>query len=120
MGAGGQLRSSTAPAVLRPRRAGQRAHTHELQHAAGPEPGLPARHLHAGAGDCLLLLTDGLLEARDAGGTMLPPGVLTEALRADGVDAVVDAVVRAALEHAGGRLDDDVAVLACQMQHVQG
>lgn len=70
----------------------------------------------ADPGDRVLLLTDGLLEARDTGGVMLPPELLAQALRSEDVEAVVDGVVAAALAHADGHLDDDLAVLVAELQ----
>ena len=66
----------------------------------------------AAPGDELLLLTDGLLEVRDRQGETLPPGVLPAALSAGSPDQIVDAVVAAAVRHAGGHIADDISVLA--------
>ncbi|NUH37815.1 serine/threonine-protein phosphatase [Streptomyces samsunensis] len=74
-----------------------------------------ARWNSLGAGDTLVLHTDGAEDARDAHGTFFPlrralseaagPGPLVPA-------AVVAGVRAALLRHTGGRLSDDVALLA--------
>jgi serine phosphatase RsbU (regulator of sigma subunit) len=63
-------------------------------------------------GDTLLLYTDGVVEARDARGRFYP---LTErAVRwtDDSPEALMHHVRRDLLAHAGGRLDDDAALIA--------
>ncbi|WP_246531123.1 PP2C family protein-serine/threonine phosphatase [Streptomyces bathyalis] len=91
--------------------------------SGGPSP----RRMQLPPGEGLFLYTDGAEDARDADGRSFPlPDVLTAALfaqRGKGrgeTDAagvvepadIVDSVRRALLRHAGGRLPDDVALLA--------
>ena len=64
------------------------------------------------AGQRLLMYTDGLSEARDAGGTFLPLLPLAPLLREGGGDEALDRLLDAVREHIpGGRLNDDLAVL---------
>ncbi|MBZ6474527.1 PP2C family protein-serine/threonine phosphatase [Streptomyces griseocarneus] len=66
-------------------------------------------------GDALVLHTDGAEDARDAAGAFFPlTGVLTEAARRTppAPAAVVEHVQDALLRHTGGRLGDDIALLA--------
>ncbi|MGW2423873.1 PP2C family protein-serine/threonine phosphatase [Streptomyces sp. NPDC001709] len=63
-------------------------------------------------GDTLLLYTDGVMEARDAHGRFYP---LTERVvrwTDDSPEALMHHVRRDLLTHAGGRLDDDAALIA--------
>ena len=69
---------------------------------------------HLGEGELLFLYTDGLTEARD-GGELYGEERLAEVLRAQAYhdpEAVVEAVMASVLTYAGGRLGDDVAMLA--------
>jgi serine phosphatase RsbU (regulator of sigma subunit) len=67
-------------------------------------------------GDRLLLLTDGLLEVRNRHGEILSPAVVAAALAADDPEQVVDTVVAAAVQHAGGHIADDISVLAAALE----
>ncbi|MFE9453711.1 PP2C family protein-serine/threonine phosphatase [Streptomyces sp. NPDC006739] len=63
-------------------------------------------------GDTLLLYTDGVVEARDARGRFYP---LTERVARwtdDSPEALMHHIRRDLLAHAGGRLDDDAALIA--------
>ncbi|MGZ4504410.1 MAG: PP2C family protein-serine/threonine phosphatase [Nocardioidaceae bacterium] len=63
-------------------------------------------------GDRLLMYTDGLSEARDAQGRFLPLLSLAPLLRADGVDAALDALIDRVRRHVpSGSLTDDLAVV---------
>jgi sigma-B regulation protein RsbU (phosphoserine phosphatase) len=64
-----------------------------------------------GTGDRLLLYTDGLLEARDASGEFFPLWEHLPVLAGPDLEAALDELLRRLLRHAGGRLDDDLAVL---------
>ncbi len=68
------------------------------------------RHVLA-AGDRLLLFTDGLSEARDGRGAFFVPERHAHALRHPTLQDGLDALLHAAITHAGGTLDDDVAAL---------
>ena len=64
------------------------------------------------AGDRLLMYTDGLSEARDAGGEFLAVDELGPVLTSGSVDEAVDALLRAVRTHVpGGDLGDDLAVI---------
>ncbi|MFE2188785.1 PP2C family protein-serine/threonine phosphatase [Streptomyces sp. NPDC059455] len=82
---------------------------------------LPTAHWGSlGTGDTLVLHTDGAEDARDAHGTFFPlRRALSEAAGAGPlVPAAVVAGVRSALlRHTGGRLADDVALLALRYDH---
>jgi len=74
---------------------------------------------HLGAGDLLVVYTDGVTEAQDAGGQLFSEERLAELLRADGAsstDAVVDRIL-AAVEsfESGAERADDITVLALQV-----
>ncbi|WP_078969179.1 PP2C family protein-serine/threonine phosphatase [Streptomyces cyaneogriseus] len=63
-------------------------------------------------GDLLLMCTDGLLEARDAGGSFFTPEEGLCGCWRQGPPAVVDTVARLVHRHAGGVLADDLVLMA--------
>ncbi|MFJ8921754.1 PP2C family protein-serine/threonine phosphatase [Streptomyces sp. NPDC102415] len=65
-----------------------------------------------GPGSLLLLCTDGLLEARDAGGRFYTPDEDLRRSWRDGPTAVVDRLARAVHTHTDGVLADDLALVA--------
>jgi len=66
------------------------------------------------AGSRLLFYTDGLVEARDRGGTFFDLAEHAPVLRAPTLDASLDALVQRLLDHTGQRLDDDMALVLAQ------
>jgi serine phosphatase RsbU (regulator of sigma subunit) len=97
----------------------------ELAGVAGPALGLVADHVYSSVetgieeGDRVVLVTDGVLEARDAAGEEFGAERLATALAA-GADrplaAMLGDVVAAAAAHAGSdRFDDDVCLLGCEL-----
>jgi serine phosphatase RsbU (regulator of sigma subunit)/PAS domain-containing protein len=67
-------------------------------------------HLPVGAG--LVLYTDGVIEARDPAGNEFGVDGLAAAVRRGGsADAIAEGLLDKVTDHAGGTLDDDVAVL---------
>ena len=69
---------------------------------------------HLRPGDRLVCYTDGLVEARNATGEFLDPSVFEEAVRAESLTAALDLLVELVDEHAGGRHDDDLALLGLE------
>lgn len=65
-------------------------------------------------GDRLLLYTDGIDEARDAGGRFFPLVRCVNGLLAEPTTALPDAVLRAVRQHTGERLVDDAAIVAVE------
>ncbi|MFF4685285.1 PP2C family protein-serine/threonine phosphatase [Streptomyces sp. NPDC001307] len=63
-------------------------------------------------GDTLLLYTDGVMEARDARGRFYPLTERAALWTDDAPEALMHHVRRDLLTHAGGRLDDDAALIA--------
>ncbi|MEU6773682.1 PP2C family protein-serine/threonine phosphatase [Streptomyces sp. NPDC046759] len=63
-------------------------------------------------GDTLLLYTDGVVEARDTGGRFYPLTERAARWTDDTPEALMHHVRRDLLIHAGGRLDDDAALIA--------
>jgi hypothetical protein len=63
-------------------------------------------------GDRLLAFTDGLIEARDTRGRFFPIDAIRRSANAAGdVDGVLAGLVDTVIQHAGGKLDDDLAVV---------
>jgi len=63
-------------------------------------------------GQRLLAYTDGLIEARDAKSRFFPVDAIRKVANAPGdIGAVLDGLVDSVIEHAGGKLDDDLAVV---------
>ncbi|MFI0242675.1 PP2C family protein-serine/threonine phosphatase [Streptomyces sp. NPDC016845] len=78
-----------------------------------PRPQLQRARL--GAGERLLLFTDGLSEARDAQGTMLPlDDRVREAACLPLLPECLEALLSLATTHAGGSLQDDLALIMCE------
>jgi hypothetical protein len=69
---------------------------------------------HLRPGDRLVCYTDGLVEARNATGEFLDPSVFEEAVRAESLTAALDLLAELVDEHAGGRHDDDLALLGLE------
>ncbi|MFI8081352.1 PP2C family protein-serine/threonine phosphatase [Kitasatospora sp. NPDC086009] len=65
-------------------------------------------------GDRLLIYTDGVIEARDARRRFYPLTERVRAWSADPPQALVQQVRHDLLAHAGGRLDDDAAIVAVE------
>lgn len=97
---------------LRPLRTGRPAPPLGLVDAA-PEVGTD--HLHPG--QRLLLLTDGVLEARRRGRYFDVPAAVRSAFRAEDLDAALDQVIRQVHHHVRGRVEDDLALLALRLPH---
>ena len=77
-----------------------------------PDVDVQTRRLHLGAGDTLVLVTDGVLQARAGDHEFDVEGL--DRVVAGGVTsaaAVVSGIEAAVLDHTGGRLDDDMAAL---------
>ena len=76
------------------------------------EPAVAVREVELGHGDLVVLITDGAVEAR-RGSQMLGVEAVCDAIDEGGSEAeeVAMAVEAAVLEHTGGRLTDDLAVL---------
>jgi phosphoserine phosphatase RsbU/P len=71
--------------------------------------------------DRLLLYTDGLVEARAPDGREFElDGQVEAVLAAASLDAALDRLVGRLLEHAGGRLDDDLALVLAQPRLLMG
>jgi hypothetical protein len=68
------------------------------------------------AGDVILMVTDGLLEARDSRGRFFPMELeASECLAGPDVGAGVDELIAAASRHSSGALADDIAVAAIRI-----
>jgi serine phosphatase RsbU (regulator of sigma subunit) len=63
-------------------------------------------------GDTLLLYTDGVIEARDAGGRFYPLAERVAQWTEASPEALMHHIRRDLLAHCGGRLDDDAALIA--------
>jgi serine phosphatase RsbU (regulator of sigma subunit) len=63
-------------------------------------------------GERLIAFTDGLIEARDTRGRFFPVDAIRRSANAAGdVDSVLAGLVDTVIQHAGGKLDDDLAVV---------
>jgi sigma-B regulation protein RsbU (phosphoserine phosphatase) len=79
----------------------------------GPDPAVQCFRL--GPGDRVLLYTDGLVEARDAGGRGFQVAERAAgALAVPSLGDALDGLVGLVLEHTGGNLDDDLALVLAQ------
>ncbi|MGA5134657.1 PP2C family protein-serine/threonine phosphatase [Streptomyces olivoreticuli] len=63
-------------------------------------------------GTTLLLYTDGLTEARNRAGVFYDPGARLTGQHFPGPDALLDALLTDVRHHTGGRIEDDMALLA--------
>ncbi|MEV1000518.1 PP2C family protein-serine/threonine phosphatase [Nonomuraea sp. NPDC050202] len=94
-----------------------------LHTADPPDPGLPlglgalepaavkAHRVPFGSGDRILLFTDGVIEARNKDGEFYPLEERVRLLRRDDPQAGLDALRADLVQHAGGPLLDDAAML---------
>ncbi|MFF7725334.1 PP2C family protein-serine/threonine phosphatase [Streptomyces sp. NPDC008001] len=108
-------RGHPAPLLLRG------GHVH---YAEPSEPALPLGLAELGAGGdrtdtvpfppgtTLLLYTDGLTEARDRAGVFYDPGARLTGHEFPGPDALLDALLADVRRHTGGRISDDLVLLA--------
>ncbi|MGW7415045.1 PP2C family protein-serine/threonine phosphatase [Streptomyces sp. NPDC054863] len=81
----------------------------------GLKPAPQLQRARLGAGERLLLYTDGLSEARDAKGVMLPlDDRVREAACQPCLGECLDALLALASAHAGGALQDDLALIICE------
>ncbi|MFE9329016.1 PP2C family protein-serine/threonine phosphatase [Streptomyces sp. NPDC006925] len=78
-----------------------------------PESRAVERHAYA-SGETLILYTDGVIEARNATGDFYPLAGRLAELTTGTAEQTTDAVVADLLDHTGGRLQDDVALLTVQ------
>ena len=65
-------------------------------------------------GDRLLLYTDGLVEARDAGGAYFAVEDAVDGLRDPDLEVALERLLERLLHHVGGRLEDDMAVVLAE------
>jgi phosphoserine phosphatase RsbU/P len=81
----------------------------------GLDPAPTVQRFSLGPTDRLLLYTDGLLEARAPDGRQFElDGQVKAVLTASSLGAALDRLVRLLQDHAGGRLDDDLALVLAQ------
>jgi sigma-B regulation protein RsbU (phosphoserine phosphatase) len=81
----------------------------------GLDPAPTVQRFTLAAGDRVLLYTDGLVEARAPDGRPFAlDGQVQAAGAAPSLGAALDGLVARLLEHAGGRLDDDLALVLAQ------
>jgi serine phosphatase RsbU (regulator of sigma subunit)/PAS domain-containing protein len=83
-----------------------------------PDAGYRTARFTLAPGDCAVLYTDGVVEARNPEGQELGVEGLAGAVPAVAASAaaVAEAVLKQVLSHTGGRLDDDAAVLVLRRQ----
>jgi phosphoserine phosphatase RsbU/P len=81
----------------------------------GLDPAPTVQRFNLGAGDRVLLYTDGLVEARASDGRPFELDGQVQAVgAAPSLGAALDGLVARLVEHAGGRLDDDLALVLAQ------
>jgi len=81
----------------------------------GLDPAPTIQRFTLAASDRVLLYTDGLMEARAPGGRQFElDGQVEAVLAASSLGAALDGLVARLLDHAGGRLDDDLALVLAQ------
>ncbi|MFE6756989.1 PP2C family protein-serine/threonine phosphatase [Streptomyces sp. NPDC057684] len=66
------------------------------------------------AGDCLVLYTDGVIEARSPTGDFYPLAERVASFPATGPDSLLRHIHRDLLAHTGGQLNDDIALLVIE------
>ncbi|HYX45036.1 MAG TPA: PP2C family protein-serine/threonine phosphatase [Acidimicrobiales bacterium] len=83
----------------------------------GLTPSFTVQSHRLSRGDRVLLYTDGLVEARSADRCFfeLAPDTV-EILKRRSLDAALEGLVASVLRHAGGRLDDDLALLLAEVR----
>lgn len=86
--------------------------TTELPLGLGPVPEIETYRFMVG--ERLLVYTDGLVEARGAGGEFFVLEDANAALREPELPLAVDALLELVLQHVGGHLDDDLAVVLAE------
>ncbi|MFE2428933.1 PP2C family protein-serine/threonine phosphatase [Streptomyces sp. NPDC059373] len=72
------------------------------------------------AGDTLVLYTDGVIEARDAAGDFYPASDRVATWKWGTPDQLLERILDDLHSHVGGRLDDDVAMVAVQRAPASG
>jgi phosphoserine phosphatase RsbU/P len=82
----------------------------------GLQPDVQPSTFTVHTGDRLLFCTDGLLEARDRAGRYFRPEDYLGTLRDPDLQAAVDGLLDRLLDHAGRKLDDDVALLLLEVE----
>jgi phosphoserine phosphatase RsbU/P len=81
----------------------------------GLDPAPTIQRFTLAASDRLLLYTDGLMEARAPDGRQFElDGQVQAVVAASSLGAALDGLVARLLDHAGGRLDDDLALVLAQ------
>jgi serine phosphatase RsbU (regulator of sigma subunit) len=81
----------------------------------GLDPAPTVQRFTLAATDRVLLYTDGLMEARAPGGRPFElDGQVEAVVAAPSLGAALDGLVARLLAHAGGRLDDDLALVLAQ------
>jgi phosphoserine phosphatase RsbU/P len=82
----------------------------------GLDPDPAVERLELAPADRLLLYTDGLVEARDGQGRQfeVDDRAAAELLAAPSLDQALDGLVASVLRHAGGPLDDDLALVLAE------
>jgi phosphoserine phosphatase RsbU/P len=87
----------------------------------GLDPAPTVQRFALGPTDRLLLYTDGLVEARAPDGRQFKlDGQVEAVLAASSLGAALDRLVGRLLDHAGGRLDDDLALVLAQPRLLLG
>ena len=87
----------------------------------GLDPTPTVQQFTLAAADRLLLYTDGLIEARAPDGQQFElDGQVEAVVAASSLAAALDRLVGRLLEHAGGRLDDDLALVLAQPRLLVG
>jgi sigma-B regulation protein RsbU (phosphoserine phosphatase) len=80
----------------------------------GVGPGVSPHKAHWQVGSRLLFYTDGLVEARDAGGRFFEVLTQAPALRAGTLDQALDTVITRVRRHVPGGLQDDLALVLAE------